>query len=70
MALESLTCNKWSEKSVVYFCGLSVWDLITGGLVPWGLGVPVEAAQQRALSGETPTWDSSKSDQEASLIAL
>ena len=53
MAPESLTRNKWSEKTDVYSLGVLIWELVSSGQVPWGLGRSNGEIQDKIVSGET-----------------
>lgn len=68
MAPEALSRNKWSEKSDVYSFGVLVWELATGGQVPWGLGRSNEAIQDKIMSRETLKCDEGTSEEVTSLI--
>eukprot|EP01041_Mallomonas_annulata_P010428 gene10428-21758_t len=53
MAPETLSRNKWSEKSDVYSFGVLVWELLSGGQVPWGLAVSDREVQTLVMAGNT-----------------
>ena len=52
MAPEALSKNKWSEKSDVYSFGVLMWEILSGGQVPWGLAVSEREVQSLVLKGE------------------
>ena len=52
MAPESLTRNKWSEKSDVFSFGVLVWELSSGGQLPWGLGMSDAEVQRAVTAGQ------------------
>lgn len=51
MAPESLTRNKWSEKTDVFSFGVLIWEMLSGGEVPWGLGTSNDRIQERVVVG-------------------
>ena len=60
MAPESLDRNKWSEKTDVYSFGVLLWEILTKGRVPWGLGITNGEIQERVTRGDRlqpgPDW--------------
>ena len=52
MAPESLDRNNWSEKSDVFSFGVLIWEILSMGRVPWGLGASNEAIQAKVTGGE------------------
>lgn len=60
MAPESLLKNKWSEKSDVYSFGVLIWEMLSGGNIPWGLAMNDRDVQTEVCSGKTlpcePSW--------------
>lgn len=60
MAAEALERNKWSEKTDVYAFGVLMWEVLSGGSVPWGLGPTNREIQDQVLRGELlpcpPSW--------------
>jgi serine/threonine protein kinase len=59
MAAEALERNKWSEKSDVFSFGVLVWEVLSGGKVPWGLGVTNREVQELVQRGEKLRCESS-----------
>jgi len=66
MAPETLRRNRWSQQSDVYSFGVLVWELLSGGDVPWGIGMSNADVQARVTSGERlayyPSWPRSLVD--------
>jgi len=66
MAPETLRRNRWSQQSDVYSFGVLVWELLSGGDVPWGIGMSNADVQARVISGERlashPFWPRSLVD--------
>eukprot|EP01041_Mallomonas_annulata_P007411 gene7411-15139_t len=58
MAPESVKKHKFSEKSDVYSYGVLVWELLSGGQVPWGLAVSEIEVQTRVMDGNTLPYQS------------
>ena len=60
MAAEALERNKWSEKTDVYAFGVLAWEVLSGGSVPWGMGLSNREVQDQVLRGERlpcpPSW--------------
>ena len=60
MAAEALERNKWSEKTDVYAFGVLMWEVLSGGSVPWGMGLSNREVQEQVLRGERlpcpPSW--------------
>jgi serine/threonine protein kinase len=52
MAPETLNRNKWSEKSDVYSFGVLIWEMLSMGMVPWGLGVSNQNIQEQVTRGD------------------
>jgi serine/threonine protein kinase len=51
MAPETLRKNRWSAKSDVYSFGVLIWEMLTGGDVPWGLAMSDVAVQAEVTAG-------------------
>jgi len=66
MAPETLLRNRWSQQSDIYSFGVLVWELLSGGDVPWGIGMSNADVQARVISGERlaghPSWPRSLVD--------
>ena len=60
MAAEALERNKWSEKTDVFAFGVLVWEILSGGQVPWGMGLSNREVQDQVVRGEQlrcqPSW--------------
>eukprot|EP01036_Dinobryon_divergens_P024912 gene24912-33405_t len=60
MAAEALERNKWSEKTDVYAFGVLGWEVLSGGSVPWGMGLSNREVQDQVLRGQRlpcqPSW--------------
>eukprot|EP01041_Mallomonas_annulata_P010569 gene10569-22056_t len=69
MAPESLSKNVWSEKSDVYSFGVLVWELLSGGQIPWGLAVSDREVQTLVLAGKTLPCESTWSPMLVGLIS-
>lgn len=52
MAPESLDRNRWSEKSDVFSFGVLIWEIMSMGRVPWGLGSSNREIQEQVTRGE------------------
>lgn len=52
MAPESLTGNRWSEFSDVFSFGVLIWEMLSGGQVPWGLGTSNKIVQDMVVAGD------------------
>jgi len=59
MAPESLRKNRWSAKSDVYSFGVLIWEMLSGGDVPWGLAMSDVAVQAEVTAGRSLACDAS-----------